>query len=76
MNTDKIYAESIANEYAKKDEKKVVALKKLDKKAKRPSNIDESNRRRLDFDHGGRYRRRACGYRDGERKLPYLQKIA
>ena len=39
MNTDKIYAESIANEYAKKDEKKVVALKKLDKKAKRPSNI-------------------------------------
>ena len=39
MNTDKIYAESIANEYAMKDEKKVVALKKLDKKAKRPSNI-------------------------------------
>ena len=39
MNTDKIYAESIANEYAKKDEKKVVALKKLDKKAKRSSNI-------------------------------------
>lgn len=39
MNTDKIYAESIANEYAEKDERKVVALKKLDKKAKRPSNI-------------------------------------
>ena len=39
MNTDKIYAESIANEYAVKDTTKVVQLKKLDKKAKRPSNI-------------------------------------
>lgn len=39
MNTDKIYAESIANEYAEKDERKVVALRKLDRKAKRPSNI-------------------------------------
>ena len=33
MNTDKIYAESIANEYAPKDTSKVVALKKLDAKA-------------------------------------------
>ncbi len=39
MNTDKIYAESIANEYAPKNASKVVALKKLDSKAKRPSEI-------------------------------------
>ncbi len=34
MNTDKIYAESIANEYSKKDDPKVVRLKKLDNKVK------------------------------------------
>lgn len=39
MNTDKIYAEQIANEYAPKKDSKVVALKKLDAKAKRPANI-------------------------------------
>ncbi len=39
MNTDKIYAESIANQYAPKDTSKVVALKKLDHQAKRPSEI-------------------------------------
>lgn len=39
MNTDKIYAESLANEYAPKDTSKVVALKKLDRKAKSPANI-------------------------------------
>lgn len=39
MNTDKIYAEAIANEYAHKDTTKVVQLKKLDAKAKRPANI-------------------------------------
>ncbi len=39
MNTDKIYAEAIANEYAPKDTSKVVALKKLDRKAKQPANI-------------------------------------
>ncbi|MCD7919294.1 MAG: dihydropteridine reductase [Clostridiales bacterium] len=39
MNTDKIYAESIANEYAPKTTSKVVALKKLDRKAKRPAEI-------------------------------------
>ncbi len=39
MNTDKIYAESIVNEYSVKDTSKVVALKKLDKKAKLPSDI-------------------------------------
>lgn len=30
MNTDKIYAESLANEYAPKDAAKVAALRKLD----------------------------------------------
>ena len=39
MNTDKIYAESIANEYAAKATSKVLSLKKLDAKAKRPSKI-------------------------------------
>lgn len=39
MNTDKIYAEQLANEYAPKDTSKVVALRKLDVKAKRPANI-------------------------------------
>ena len=39
MNTDKIYAEAIANEYASKDTRKVVELKKLDVKAKVPASI-------------------------------------
>ena len=39
MNTDKIYAEAIANEYAPKDTSKVLALKKLDRKAKDKANI-------------------------------------
>ncbi len=39
MNTDKIYAEHIANEYSIKKESKVIALKKLDKKAKSSANI-------------------------------------
>lgn len=39
MNTDKIYAEHIANEYAPKDTTKVKQLKKLDNKAKLPSTI-------------------------------------
>jgi hypothetical protein len=39
MNTDKIYAESIAKEYAPKDNSKIVALRKLDKKAKQPATI-------------------------------------
>ena len=39
MNTDKIYAEAIANEYAPKDTSKVLALKKLDRKAKNKANI-------------------------------------
>lgn len=39
MNTDKIYAEQIAGEYAPKDTSKVVALHKLDRRAKTPANI-------------------------------------
>ncbi|MCI5724068.1 MAG: hypothetical protein MR283_08760 [Erysipelotrichaceae bacterium] len=39
MNTDKIYAEQMANEYAPKDTTKVVALRKLDCKAKLPAQI-------------------------------------
>ncbi len=39
MNTDKIYAEAIVNEYSKKSASKVVALKKLDRRAKLPSLI-------------------------------------
>ena len=39
MNTDKIYAEQIANEYAPKDTSKVIALRKLDSKAKLPATI-------------------------------------
>lgn len=39
MNTDKIYAEQLANEYAPKDTSKVVALRKLDTKAKLPANV-------------------------------------
>ncbi len=39
MNTDKIFAEGIVNEYSPKDTSRVVALKKLDRKAKLPSEI-------------------------------------
>ena len=39
MNTDKIYAESIAKEYAPKDHSKVIALRKLDAKAKMPATV-------------------------------------
>ena len=39
MNTDKILAESIAKEYAPKENSKIIALKKLDNKAKLPANI-------------------------------------
>ena len=39
MNTDKIYAESIAKEYAPKDSSKIKALRKLDRKAKLPATI-------------------------------------
>lgn len=39
MNTDKIYAEHLANEYSTKDTSKVIALRKLDTKAKLPANV-------------------------------------
>ena len=39
MDTDKILAESIAKEYAPKDSSKIVALKKLDKRAKMPATV-------------------------------------
>ena len=39
MNTDKIYAEAIVNEYSKKEASKVVALKKLDKAVRTPARV-------------------------------------
>ena len=39
MNTNKILAEAIAKDYAPKDNSKIVALKKLDKKAKLPATV-------------------------------------
>jgi len=39
LNTDKIYAEQLANEYAPKDDSKVIALRKLDARAKLPATI-------------------------------------
>ena len=39
MNTDKIYAESIAKEYAPKDNSRIVALRKLDNRAKMPATV-------------------------------------
>lgn len=39
MNTDKIYAESIAKDYAPQSTSKITALKKLDRKAKRPAEV-------------------------------------
>lgn len=39
MDTDKIYAQQLANEYAPKDTSKVVALAKLDARAKMPATV-------------------------------------
>ena len=39
MNTDKILAESIAKDYAPKENSKIMALKKLDRKAKLPATV-------------------------------------
>lgn len=39
MNTDKIYAEKVASEYAPGKTSKVSALKRLDRKAKAPASI-------------------------------------
>ena len=51
MNTDKIYAEQIANEYAPKDTSKIVALRKLDAKAKTPA-AAASERKEADAEKG------------------------
>lgn len=39
MDTDRIYAEQLANEYAPKNDSKVIALRKLDAKAKMPATV-------------------------------------
>lgn len=39
MNTDKILAEAIAKEYVPRDNSKIVALRKLDRRAKLPANV-------------------------------------
>lgn len=39
MNTDKIYAEQLAKEYAPKDTSKVLSLRKLDARAKLPATV-------------------------------------
>lgn len=39
MNTDKLIAESIAKDYAPKESSKLVALKKLDSRAKLPATV-------------------------------------
>lgn len=39
MNTDKVFAEALASEYAPKDTSKITALQKLDRKAKLPAEI-------------------------------------
>ncbi len=39
MNTNKILAEAIAKDYAPKHDSKIVTLKKLDAKAKRPAKV-------------------------------------
>ena len=39
MNTDKLWAQAIAKEYAPKDNSKISALKKLDRQARLPATI-------------------------------------
>lgn len=39
MNTDKIYAEQLANEYASEEASRVVALRKLDRRANLPATV-------------------------------------
>lgn len=39
MNSDKIYAEQLANEYAPEEASRVVALRKLDRRAKLPATV-------------------------------------
>ena len=51
MNTDKMYAEQIANAYAPKDTSKIVALRKLDAKAETPA-AEASERKEADAEKG------------------------
>ena len=51
MNTDKIYAEQIANAYAPKNTSRIVALRKLDAKAK-TSAAEASERKEADAKKG------------------------
>ena len=51
MNTDKMYAERIANAYTLKDTSKIVALRKLDAKAKTPA-AEASERKEADAEKG------------------------
>lgn len=53
MSTDKMYAEQIANEYAPKKTSKIVALRKLDAKAKM-SAAEASERKEADAKKGRR----------------------
>ena len=39
MNTDKILAQAIAKDYARRESSKIIALKNLDRKAKNPANV-------------------------------------
>lgn len=39
MNTDKIFAETLANEYTPKDTSRIMALRRLDRRAKLPATI-------------------------------------
>ena len=50
MNTDKIYAEKIASEYAPKQTSKIVALKKLDAKAAQWSALLEKLKKNAEKD--------------------------
>ena len=51
MNTDKMYAEQIANAYTPKDTSRIVALRKLDAKAKTPA-AAASERKEADVEKG------------------------
>ena len=51
MSTDKMYAEQIANKYAPKNTSKIVALRKLDAKAKM-SAAEASERKKADAKKG------------------------
>ena len=51
MNTDKMYAGQIANAYAPKNTSRIVALRKLDAKAKTPA-AEAAEREEADAEKG------------------------